>query len=211
MPQGTIEYIMPYINTPSDGNLMTTFAKTKRIAPDTAAANHGAQAVMNGMYYKKQMEKIFADAGIEVISAAEWKLSGFDRSKARLVTTYNLGSLQPRYAAAALGTFDGLLLGPEKDGSLDVRIEVSSQNVEGTASEKLPTELTRYGEGAAMGVYGSAVFGVVGEISFFKPHTRKAAQIINTVFPQVTLAWGWEIFAQQLQLRAKTAQAMFKK
>lgn len=190
---------------------MSSTVKARNTAPNTAADSHGAQAVMNGMFYKKQMAKIFSDMGIETITAAEWKLSNFDRSKPRLITTYNLGAFQPRYASAALGTFDGLLIGPDRDGSLDVRIEVSSQNVEGTASEKLPTEITRYGEGAAMGVYGSAVFGVVGDITFFKPHTRKAAQIINTVFPQVTLAWGWEIFAQQLVLRGKTAKAMFNK
>lgn len=193
---------------------MTAAAKTQInqvSAPNTSAANHGAQAVMNGIFYKKQMAKVFAEMGIPAMTGAEWKESNFDRSKPRLITSFNLGSSHPRYAAASLGIFDGLLLGPEADGSLDVRIEVTSQNVEGTASEKLPTELTRYGDGAAMGVYGSVVFGVVGEIGFFKPHTRKAAQIINTVFPQVSLAWGWQSFSQQLTLKGKTAIAMFKK
>lgn len=188
---------------------LVTSTTVPRIAPDTAAANHGAQAVMNGMYYKKQTAIIFANMGVEVMSAAEWKLTNFDRTKARLITDYNLGAYQPRYAAAALGCFDGLLIGPDNDGSLDVRIEVTSQNVDGTTNEKLPTEVTRYGEGAAMGVYGAVVFGVVGDISHFKAHTRKATQIINTVFPQVTVTWGWENFTKQLVLKAKTALAMF--
>lgn len=121
--------------------------------------------------------------GIAVLTADEWRKSKNNRSTPVIVKNFDFRAIN----RPDLGKASFLLIAPK--AGQDVRIELRSQTVSGSAGDKLPVLIHRLHSLQQSREYGQTVVGVVGDTSYFSKYSLDLAR-------QVAANSGLVIYAE---------------
>lgn len=121
--------------------------------------------------------------GIAVISADDWRKSKNNRSTPVIVKNFDFRTIN----RPDLGKASFMLIAPK--ANQDVRIELRSQTVSGSAGDKLPVLVHKLHSLQQSREYGQTVVGVVGDTSFFSKYSLDLAR-------QVAANSGLVIYAE---------------
>lgn len=116
------------------------------------------------------IEDIALSYGIPIVSGESWKRDEFARNTPILVKNFDFRNIKK----TDLGRANYLLIAPTY--KKDVRIEIKSQSVAGTAGDKLPVSIRRYRNWSSSNVYNQTIVAVLGNTSLFSKESLEMAR-----------------------------------
>lgn len=130
------------------------------------------------------IEDLAMAKGIAVLSADDWKKSNFSRNTPVIIRNFDFKAI----SRPDLGKASHMLIGTKN--SQDVRIELRSQTVSGSAGDKLPVLIHKLDSLQQSREYGQTVVGIVGDTSLYSKYSLDLARKVAASSGLVMYAEG---------------------
>ena len=166
------------IEIASDEALVTTDS----VVP--ANTNTAQDTTSDSSAVESFVEDIALTKGLALISSDDWKKSKYARNIPVIVKNFNF-----KHAGhPELGTASFLVVGPKKES--DLRIEIRTQTVSGSAGDKLPVLIHKLHSMQQSKQYGKTCAGIIGDINFFSKYSLDLARQVAANSGRVMYAEG---------------------
>ena len=150
------------------------------------------------------MEDLALANGIAIISGEDWKRSKFSRDIPVIIKNFDFRHLE----LPELGRAGHLLIAPNKEQ--DIRIELRSQSVSGSAGDKLPVTIRKFRRLQQSREYGQTFVGIVGSTELFSEDALGLAREEAVKSGRLIYAEGDETVAEALSLALNTVVLLHK-